>query len=103
MINASFLRSGGRLSGFSVTGHAGYGDEGTDIVCAGVSSAVMLICNAVTVVYGIGADVSIRENEISLRSDGSGDADRLISALQLHLEALSEEYPENISVNISEV
>ena len=29
-------------NGFSVSGHSGYGEEGGDIVCAAVSSAVSL-------------------------------------------------------------
>lgn len=101
MIKAIFYRSGPRLTGFSVSGHSGYADAGADIVCASVSSAVMLICNAVTEVYKISASVSVGENTVALKTD-SPDT-RFIEALKLHLEALSEEYPKNIEVTVSEV
>ncbi|MGN0700357.1 MAG: ribosomal-processing cysteine protease Prp, partial [Oscillospiraceae bacterium] len=39
MLKAVFFRQGERLCGFDISGHAGYGYEGQDIVCAAVSSA----------------------------------------------------------------
>lgn len=101
MIKAVFRESAGKLTGFSISGHAEYDDEGSDIVCAGVSSAVMLICNAATEVFRLKADVSAKDNLIAFSGDVS--ADRLVRSLMIHLKALSEAYPENISVNISEV
>ena len=101
MINAEFRRSGGRLCGFSVSGHSGYASAGSDIVCASVSSAVMLACNLATDIFKLDADVSVGANEISL-SLKSGDSG-VIEGLYQHLKALGEEYPENISVKISEV
>ena len=101
MIQVNFTKSQGKLKGFSVSGHSGYDDFGSDIVCASVSSAVMLVCNAITEVYKLPADIKVGENLISCEI--SSDDDRPIEALRLHLSALEEEYPENISLNISEV
>lgn len=42
MIVAEFFRKNGEITGFKVSGHAGYDESGRDIVCAGVSSAVMM-------------------------------------------------------------
>ncbi|MFR7477837.1 MAG: ribosomal-processing cysteine protease Prp, partial [Acutalibacteraceae bacterium] len=44
MIRASFekSRATGFFTGFTVKGHAGYSEEGSDIVCAAVSSAVYM-------------------------------------------------------------
>ena len=101
MIQAIFTESQGKLKGFSVSGHSGYDDFGSDIVCASVSSAVMLVCNAITEVYRLPADIKILDNLISCEI--SSEDDRPIEALRLHLSALEEEYPENISLKISEV
>ncbi|MFQ8600843.1 MAG: ribosomal-processing cysteine protease Prp [Oscillospiraceae bacterium] len=57
MIRAVFQKSGDWFKGFEISGHAGYAGHGRDIVCASVSSAVMLTANAVTEVAGIDADV----------------------------------------------
>ena len=46
MIRIQFLAPPeGGLQGFFLEGHAGYGEAGTDIVCAAVSSAVYLTVN----------------------------------------------------------
>lgn len=98
MIKAVFYRQGsggraGALCGFSVSGHAGFGFEGNDIVCSAVSSAVMLVCNAVTEYFGASADVGVEENRITLRLKEDNDsARRLIEAFCGHMEIIAEEY-----------
>ena len=104
MIKAKFQKSRGKLCGFSVNGHSGYADAGADIVCASVSSAVMLTANALTEVFNVvNTEVSAEDDTVSVKIGESRDGQMLIEALLLHLNALSEDYPENISVKISEV
>ncbi len=103
MIEARFTASRGKLCGFSVSGHSGYDSEGADIVCASVSSAVMLICNALTEVFGVKAKVEQKENLITCKVPEEDAAQKLLEALRLHLELLAEDYPENVTVKISEV
>ena len=64
-LKAVFYKQDGRFSGFSVSGHAGYGSEGNDIVCAAVSSTVMLVCNTITEFFKANAEVKVMENEIT--------------------------------------
>ncbi len=98
MINAVFYRYSsigckGALYGFSVSGHAGCGFEGNDIVCAAVSSAVMLVCNALTDYFGASADVGVEENRITLKlKDYNDSAQQLIDAFYGHLEIIAEEH-----------
>lgn len=101
MIKAEFKRSRGKLTGFSVTGHSGYSSSGSDIVCASVSSAVMLACNLATDIFKLDADVKVEGESISLNQRGGSDG--VIKGLFEHLKALEEEYPENINVTVSEV
>lgn len=101
MIKAIFERSDGKFKGFSVSGHSGYSRSGSDIVCASVSSAVMLICNLATETYGFSAEINAGESSISMKSHD--DASKLIEALYEHLKSIAEEYPKNITVKISEV
>ena len=42
MTKVTFSSQGGKLLSVDILGHAGYAEEGEDIVCAAVSSAVML-------------------------------------------------------------
>lgn len=101
MIIAKFYKNReNRLLGFEITGHAGYDDFGNDIVCASVSSAAMLTCNAATDIFCLDARVQVAENSVMLKldSDESGEGDKLVLSLMVHLSMLSEDYPGCITV-----
>lgn len=93
MIKASFYRKNGLYCGFVVSGHAG-GRFGQDIVCAGVSSAVMLTINTLADFLVCDCTVRIDENAAGLRldsfeEDGTGRA--VVYSLKEHLQLLAEE------------
>lgn len=69
MIHADFVKTGDLLTGFCLTGHAGYDDYGHDIVCASVTSAVQMAANGITEVLKLGAQVDVGENEIKMTLD----------------------------------
>ncbi len=104
MIDAQFLTTNGRLKGFAIKGHAGYALFGEDIVCASVSSSVMMTANTVTEILKVKADVKALDNEIRCGLlEESDEAENLLKGLKLHLQLLSEDYPNTIKVTISEV
>ena len=89
-----FARRNGSIYGFVVTGHAGYGVEGDDIVCSAVSSAAQLVCNTVTDFFHADADVAVGENRIEIRLNSSDDPSvKLLDAFRDHMEYISEKYP----------
>lgn len=93
MIKASFYCKKGLYCGFIVSGHAG-GIFGQDIVCAGVSSAVMLTVNTLTDFLACDCSVRINENSAGLKlnsfeKDETGRA--LIFSLKEHLLLMEEE------------
>ncbi len=101
MITARFAQKDGRFCSFMVSGHSGYAESGSDIVCAAVSSAVQLTANAITEVAGIKAMVKVNEDNISLTLPNGCESDAcelLISALYLHLTLLAEDYKDAIQV-----
>ena len=57
---------GGRITGFDAVGHSGYAEEGTDIVCAAVTSAVRLVEATVNDVLGLAASVKVREKDAAI-------------------------------------
>ncbi len=93
MLKAVFYKQDDLFRGFSVSGHAGYGTEGNDIVCASISSAVMLVCNTVTEFFKAKADVDVRENEIILKLlDDSVPAEQLLESFYQHMVFIAEEH-----------
>ena len=103
MITAKFVKSPQGFVSFRVSGHAGYAEAGADIVCASVSSAVMLTVNGITECAHLPAAVSVHGDEISCELPESGGAGSLfLQALWLHLTSLKEEYPEYIQVTVAD-
>ena len=105
MIRADFTRTEGKLTAFSLRGHAGYDDFGKDIVCASVTSAVQLTANAITEVLKVKADVKVLDNQINMKlpKDCPQEAFSFMDALLLHLEILAEDFEGTIKVKVSEV
>ena len=65
MICATFRYANGELKGFSLKGHAG-GIEGTDIVCAAVSSAAYMTANTLIEICDLPADIDVADGKMSL-------------------------------------
>lgn len=104
MVKANFYRKDGIYCGFIVSGHAG-GRYGQDIVCAGVSSAVMFTLNTVTEFFLSDVEVKIKENTVGLKLNNpqkDNNARALIFSLENHLKLLSEEYG-GIKVVVKEI
>lgn len=95
MVTAKFLKKQGLYAGFIISGHAGSAEYGQDIVCAGVSSAVMLAVNTITEFFCSDAKVRNEENKIGLlliNPEDDVNARTVLYSLKTHLELLAEEY-----------
>ena len=103
MIKAVFLKNNGHLSGFSLSGHAGWGTSGNDVACASVSSAAELVCNTITDFFGDEATVEVTENKLELKLKGSGESSvKLLDSFYTHLGFISEEFPRSINISVKE-
>lgn len=104
MIKARFYRSGEKLIGFLVSGHAGYADSGNDIVCAAVSTAVNMTANGITEIAKQIAAVNVKENEVQLKVETpSAESALLLQSMKLQIELLYEQFPKNIRIYDMEV
>ncbi len=104
MIQAQFEKHQGAYSGFCVSGHAGYAEEGHDIVCASVSSALQMTANGITEVLGEDAQLLVEENKIRLRlKHRSREAVLFLEAFRLQLTCLAEDYPNTMKITDLEV
>ena len=72
MTTVTFHMEGERIVGFTVQGHSGYADEGSDIICAAVTSAVRLTECAVNDVLGLGASVKFFAHKKGVGSTRNG-------------------------------
>ena len=106
MTTVRFRTEGNRVTGFDSAGHSGYGEEGEDIVCAAITSAIRLVEATVNDVLGLAAAVRVdeRETRISFRLPGGLSASAestcqaLLTGMMVYFAQLHDEYPENIEV-----
>ena len=94
-----------RITGFSVSGHSGYAEAGSDIVCAAVSAVVTMAEATINDICGAKAKVRVREQEnarITLTLPASCDEEESVQAvlagMMLTLCSMRDDYPDNIEV-----
>lgn len=98
MTKVVFYKVDDKLSGFLITNHSGYDDEGYDIVCASISSAAYLTANTLTEILGVKADIEVRDAYFKfVLKDKFNEAQSHLEGLRLHLKSLAGDYPEYIS------
>ncbi len=95
MIRVTMFLEKGVPVGFRTHGHAGFAEEGTDIVCAAVSALTITAMNAIEALTGAAFTREMREEDgeisfwLTRRDEGS---ELLLRALRLGLSQIMEEY-----------
>lgn len=109
MTKISVYKKGNHIVKYTVEGHTGYSDVGSDIVCAAVSTVATHTLNGLTDVLGltVGYDVDDAYLECIVPDDLSEEnrklADVLLDAMYLTFTNLEEQYKEYITIIDMEV
>ena len=97
------------ITGGVLKGHTGYAEEGSDIVCASVSSVLFMALNGIENVLNInfGYEAENGYAEFVLPED-LDDNDRkqiniLLDSMYLYFTELEQQYPTNIKITELEV
>ncbi|MCQ2462010.1 MAG: ribosomal-processing cysteine protease Prp [Clostridia bacterium] len=99
MTKVRFFSEKGLLTGFEISGHSGYADEGSDIICAGISSAAYMTANTVTEIYRVDADAKVSDGYMCFTCKKTDKrADELFRGLKLHLLEFCGQYPDYITI-----
>ena len=104
MIRCEFFTEDERITGFTVSGHSGYAEAGSDIVCAAISAVVTMAEATINDVCGAKAKVRVGEDEarITLKLPKSCDEEEPVQAvlagMMVTLIGLQEDYSDFIEV-----
>ena len=104
MTRVEFFDQDGRISGFCCSGHSGYAEAGSDIVCAAVSTAVKFAETTLSEVLGERVKTKVNEEEarVTLTLPAACDDEQTVQAvltgLMLTLCDLRDEYPDYLEV-----
>lgn len=105
MTKVSFETDHGKYRKLIISGHSGYADEGSDIVCAAISSTVNLAVSVLEhgktkFTHKVGNLTATVILELEDADDTLGQT--VFSAMKDELSAISEDFPENAKVTVAE-
>lgn len=102
-------RSDGALIGYSVSGHTGYAESGTDIVCAAISALAQTFLNGLKNVQKVPVMFEQDDDRAFIEANLTPEATEadvrraqdLLQTLYEGLKAIEREYPQNLKVKVS--
>jgi len=104
MTRCEFFTEGDRINGFSISGHSGYAEAGSDIVCAAISAVVTMAEATINEVCGAKAKVRVKDEQarITLTLPVSCDEEETVQAIlagmMITLCGMRDDYPDYIEV-----
>lgn len=103
MTSVCFTRDADDLiSSVEISGHAGYADEGEDIVCAAITSAIQLAHILLEDIHDLVIDTIVEQEgayiRVSLPDDAREAGQDVMQALHMHYLEMQESYAEFIEV-----
>ena len=104
MTRCEFFMEDDRITGFTVYGHSGYSESGSDIVCAAISAIVTMAEATINDVCGAKAKVRVKDEDarVTLMLPSSCDEEdtvqAVLSGMLVTLLSLKEDYPDYIEV-----
>ncbi|MBO5944441.1 MAG: ribosomal-processing cysteine protease Prp [Clostridia bacterium] len=100
MTTAKFLFSDDVIVSFELSGHSGAGEEGTDIVCSAVSSAVYMAANTIIEIMKLNPKTVVRDGylKLEMKIEDARKSKTITDGLYLHLSELQSQYPNNLKL-----
>ena len=104
MTRCEFFTAEDRITGFSVSGHSGYAEAGSDVICAAITAIVTMAEATINDVCGAKAKVRVKEEDarVTLTLPASCDEEESVQAvlagMLLTLCSLRDDYPDYIEV-----
>ena len=104
MTRCEFFTEKDRITGFSISGHSGYAEAGSDIVCAAISAVVTMAEATINDVCGAKAKVRVKEEgarvtlTLPVSCDEEESVQAVLAGMMLTLMSLRDDYPDYIEV-----
>ena len=104
MTRCEFTTENERITGFSVCGHSGYAEAGSDIVCAAISAVVTMAEATINEVCGAKAKVRVKDEQARVTlmlpavCDEEDTVQAVLAGMMLTLCSMRDDYPDYIEV-----
>ena len=104
MTRCEFFTENDRITGFSISGHSGYAEAGSDIVCAAISAVVTMAEATINDVCGAKAKVRVKDEQARVTlplpavCDEEDTVQAVLAGMMVTLMNLRDDYPDYIEV-----
>ena len=99
MIKVNVKSNDNKVYELVIKGHAGYGERGTDIVCAAVSTMAITVVNDIIALDNDSIDYEEKSGLLIIRVKRDTEVNnKLLDNLVRMLTELKEQYPKNIEI-----
>ena len=100
MTRIRMLGQAGNYTGFEVSGHAGAGSKGNDLVCAAISFLATTCANALITVAGVQIQAKQEEGYLKAEVTGQGNqqVQTILSTFYQGARDLQEAHPRHVKL-----
>ncbi|WP_314347726.1 ribosomal-processing cysteine protease Prp [Fusobacterium massiliense] len=103
MTKIEIFRKNQSIVGYKANGHSGYAEEGSDIICASISTALQMVLAGIQEKLNLNPIVKIDDGflDVSLRNiekSKFNEIDILTETMFIFLKELTQQYPKYIKL-----
>ena len=101
MTKITIFKKAGKISGYLIKGHSGYAEEGSDIVCSGISAVSQMALVGLTEVLKKDVDCVMKDGLLSVDIKGNlDDCQVLLNSMELSLKDIAKNYSAYVKFEI---
>lgn len=101
MTTIKFFKENENYMGFECSGHTGFAEEGSDILCSAISSLTQSTCLGITKILNLKAEISRDDGYLKLELiENSECAQVLLKTLKASLEDIREGSEKYIQIRV---
>ncbi|MEZ7734278.1 ribosomal-processing cysteine protease Prp [Fusobacterium periodonticum] len=101
MTKVEIFRKNGNIIGYKASGHSGYSEQGSDIICSAISTSLQMTLIGIQEVLKLKVDFKINDGflDVDLKNisrDKLTQTNILTEAMAIFLKELTKQYPKYI-------
>ena len=101
MTKVEIFRKNGNIIGYKASGHSGYSEQGSDIICSAISTSLQMTLIGIKEVLKLKVDFKINDGflDVDLKNisqDKLTQTNILTEAMAIFLKELTKQYPKYI-------
>ena len=101
MTKVEIFRKNGNIIGYKASGHSGYSEQGSDIICSAISTSLQMTLIGIQEILKLKVDFKINDGflDVDLKNisrDKLTQTNILTEAMAIFLKELTKQYPKYI-------